>query len=149
MASELARTTSKHVVLLRATTFLLPNSPRFMRKGPKNKSQKDNSSNSNAYRTFTPTLQHGNLSSPLLLLPSESLTHITSFLDPPSLRSLSLTCSKFHEHISDDNTWHRAFVCQFFGVLPESALIDFRPLTFRSTGKTWRHEFVRRNIVRR
>ncbi|KAH9176116.1 hypothetical protein EDB89DRAFT_1846757 [Lactarius sanguifluus] len=120
-----------------------------MRKGPKSISQKDNSIPSAAYREFTPTLQHGRLSSPFLLLPSETLTHITSFLDLPSLLFFSQTCLKFYEHLSDDNTWHRAFVCQFFGIPPESALNDFRPLTFRSTGRTWRHEFTRRNIIRR
>ncbi|KAH9068100.1 hypothetical protein EDB83DRAFT_2379660 [Lactarius deliciosus] len=120
-----------------------------MRKGPKSISQKDNSIPSAAYRDFTPTVQHGRLSSPFLLLPSETLTHITSFLDPSSLLFFSQTCLKFYEHICDDNTWHRAFVCQFFGIPPESALNDFRPLTFRSTGRTWRHEFSRRNIIRR
>ncbi|KAF8266086.1 hypothetical protein EI94DRAFT_1733990, partial [Lactarius quietus] len=120
-----------------------------MRNDPKSISQKDNTRISSASRTFTTTLQYGRLSSPLLSLPSESLTHITSFLDPLSLHSLSLTCQKFYEHVSDDNTWHRAFVCQIFGVAPESALTDCRPLTFRSTGKTWKGEFVRRDIVRR
>lgn len=120
-----------------------------MRKGPKSISQKDNSIPSAAYREFTPTVQHGRLSSPFLLLPSETLTHITSFLDLPSLLFFSQTCLKFYEHICDDNTWHRAFVCQFFGISPESALNDFRPLTFRSTGRTWRHEFTRRNMIRR
>ncbi|KAH8986593.1 hypothetical protein EDB92DRAFT_1949077 [Lactarius akahatsu] len=120
-----------------------------MRKGPKSISQKDNSIPSAAYREFTQTVQHGRLSSPFLLLPSETLTHITSFLDLSSLLFFSQTCLKFYEHICDDNTWHRAFVCQFFGIPPESALNDFRPLTFRSTGRTWRHEFTRRNIIRR
>ncbi|KAH9001915.1 hypothetical protein EDB86DRAFT_2801290 [Lactarius hatsudake] len=120
-----------------------------MRKGPKSISQKDNSIPSAAYRDFTPTVQHGRLSSPFLLLPSETLTHITSFLDLSSLLFFSQTCLKFYEHICDDNTWHRAFVCQFFGIPPESALNDFRPLTFRSTGRTWRHEFTCRNIIRR
>ena len=123
-------------------------SPYFMLKGPKSYSRKQNKNLNSAYHVFTSTAQHGD-SSPLHSLPSETLTHITSFLDPPSLRSLSLSCRKFQEHVNEDNTWHRAFFYQFFGLSPVDTLDGFRPLTFRSTAKTWRLEFIRRNVIRR
>ncbi|KAH9964874.1 hypothetical protein BC827DRAFT_1185706 [Russula dissimulans] len=120
-----------------------------MPKGPKRTFQKDISRiNNRTSRQSAQSAQHGQYSSPLLLLPAESLTHITSFLDPVSLCSLAQTNRKLYEHVSDDNTWRRAFVCQFLGVSPENALNDARPLTFRLTQKTWRSEFVRRHIIR-
>jgi len=134
---------------LRATT--LSNKPtHFMRKGVKIISQKDSSRITNrTQHQSIQSAQHGQNTPPLLCLPSESLTNITSFLDPVSLCSLARTSRKLYEHVSDDNTWHRAFVCQFLGVSPEDALNETRPLTFRSTQKTWRHEFVRRHTIRR
>jgi hypothetical protein len=121
-----------------------------MRKGVKRISQKDSSRITNrTQRQPIQPAQHGQHTPPLLRLPSESLTNITSFLDPVSLFSLAQTSRKLYEHVNDDNTWRRAFVCQFLGVSPEDALNETRPLTFRSTQKTWRHEFVRRHAIKR
>ena len=121
-----------------------------MRKGVKRISQKDSSRITNrTQRQPIQPAQHGQHTPPLLRLPSESLTNITSFLDPESLFSLAQTSRELYEHVNDDNTWCRAFVCQFLGVSPEDALNETRPLTFRSTQKTWRHEFVRRHAIKR
>jgi hypothetical protein len=120
-----------------------------MPKAPKRISQKDIFRiNNKTSRESTQSIQYGQHSSHLLSLPSESLTHITSFLDPASLISLEETSRKLFEHVNDDNTWRRAFVCQFLGVSPENALNEVRALTFRLTEKTWRREFVRRHIIR-
>ena len=120
-----------------------------MLKGLKRASQKDISRATDISSQSTQSTQYGQHSSPLYLLPAESLTHITSFLDPVSLRSLAQTGRKLYEHVSDDNTWRRAFFCQFLGVLPENALKGVKALTFRLTQKTWRQEFVHRHIIRR
>ncbi|KAI9509900.1 hypothetical protein F5148DRAFT_977577 [Russula earlei] len=85
---------------------------------------------------------------PCSCFPAESLTHITSFLDPVSLCSLAQANRKLYEHVSDDNTWRRAFISQFLGVSPEDALNEAKALTFRLTEKTWKIEFVRRHIIR-
>src|SRR5579863_9308348 len=137
-----------HVEPLRATS-LSSKPAHFMRKGPKGSFQKDISriTNSTLRQSRTST-QHGQQTPLLLCLPSESLTNITSFLDPVSLCSLARTSRKLYEHVNDDNTWRRAFICQFLGILPEEDLNEVRALTFRSTQRTWRHEFGRRHMVR-
>ncbi|KAH8112038.1 hypothetical protein DFH11DRAFT_1609389 [Phellopilus nigrolimitatus] len=85
---------------------------------------------------------------PLLEIPSESLTHITSFLDSGALFALSRTSKLLHEHVSDDNTWHRAFFCQFLGEGSEDGSLD-TPL-LRCTEESWKKEFVLRcNLLRR
>jgi len=84
--------------------------------------------------------QHGSL----LDLPHESLTHITSYLPLPSLLALARTCSRLCEHVDDDNTWHRAFLTQFFGITPEHELEKEHTLLLRRTEHTWRREFILR-----
>lgn len=121
-----------------------------MRKSLKRASQKDISrAAKNISRQSTHSTQHGQHSSPLYLLPAESLTHITSFLDPVSLHSLAQTSRKLYEHVSDDNTWRRAFFCQFLGVSPENALKGVKALTYRLTQRTWKREFVHRHTMRK
>ncbi|TFY66774.1 hypothetical protein EVG20_g4314 [Dentipellis fragilis] len=97
--------------------------------------------------------RHGtnDLPSPrLVALPAESLTHITSYLDPISLISLGRASKHFYSHVKDDNTWHRAFVCQFLSIGPENTLQDIKSLTLRKTEGTWKREFVLRyNLKRR
>ncbi|KDQ52368.1 hypothetical protein JAAARDRAFT_40252 [Jaapia argillacea MUCL 33604] len=87
----------------------------------------------------------------LLELPSESLTHITSFLDPLSLIQLSKSNQYLHEHVKDDNTWHRAFLAQFLNVGPESELKreSGRGIMLRRTESTWKKEFIVRYNLRR
>ncbi|KAH9921650.1 uncharacterized protein B0H18DRAFT_1020662 [Fomitopsis serialis] len=89
----------------------------------------------------------------LLRFPSESLTHITSFLDPDTLLALSGTNRQLHAHVKDDNTWRRAYVYQFLGISPESDLRDNgdqKNLMLRREESTWRREFVLRyNLKRR
>ena len=84
--------------------------------------------------------------SPLLALPPESLTQITSFLDPISLITLARTHSLLHRHVKDDNTWHQAFACQFLAQGPESDDASNSPafLLLRRSEETWKKEFIHR-----
>ncbi|CCL99834.1 uncharacterized protein FIBRA_01858 [Fibroporia radiculosa] len=82
----------------------------------------------------------------LLRVPSESLTHITSFLNPPTLFVLSCTNKELYAHVKDDNTWRRAYVYQYLGISPESDLhndADRKSLMLRREESTWRKEFVK------
>ena len=95
--------------------------------------------------------QHGayhDLRSSLLALPAESLTHITSFLDPWSLLGLSCVAKRFNEHVKDDNTWLRAFAYQYLGVGPESDLREAMCVTLRKSEPTWKREFILRYNIR-
>ncbi|KAG8215422.1 hypothetical protein J3R82DRAFT_9030 [Butyriboletus roseoflavus] len=91
--------------------------------------------------------QHGFQS--LLNLPQESLTHVTSYLPPPSLLALARTCRHLCEHIDDDNTWLRALLTQFLGISPEHELDNERILLLRRTEHTWRKEFIIRYVIKR
>lgn len=90
-------------------------------------------------------------------LPAESLTHVTSFLDPNSLFALSGTNKRLHEHIEDENTWRRAYVYQFLGIAPErdiheSSSPDGKPgvaFMLRREYTSWKREFVHRWNLRR
>ncbi|KZP20603.1 hypothetical protein FIBSPDRAFT_1022528, partial [Athelia psychrophila] len=96
----------------------------------------------------TQSHQHGHLSI-LLAIPSESLTHVTCFLDPASLFSLGRTNKYLHEHVVVDSTWHRAFLYQFLGILPEGDVHDAKSLMLRCLESSWRKEFVLRYNLRR
>ncbi|KAI0669036.1 hypothetical protein C8Q78DRAFT_225075 [Trametes maxima] len=88
----------------------------------------------------------------LLSIPPESLTHVTSFLDPPELLALARTCKPLHAHVADDNTWRRAYVYQYLGITPESDLRDGagnKTLMLRREEHTWKKEFVLRYNLRR
>ncbi|RPD76790.1 hypothetical protein L226DRAFT_350963 [Lentinus tigrinus ALCF2SS1-7] len=106
--------------------------------------------------------QHGHLHGPahaasgtrdvLLSIPSESLTHVTAYLDPPDLLALSRTCKQLHAHVTDDNTWRRAYVHQYLGISPESDLRDEagdKTLMLRREENSWRKEFILRYNLRR
>ncbi|RDB17701.1 F-box/WD repeat-containing protein pof10 [Hypsizygus marmoreus] len=95
--------------------------------------------------------QHGKPDYRILLgVPSETLTGITSYLDPPSLLSLARVHGRLNEHVKNDNTWHRAFVCQFFGIAPESEINDStKSLMLRRSETTWKNEFMLRYRLRR
>lgn len=96
--------------------------------------------------------QHGTdtNSAPFLLsLPSESLTHITCYLDPVSLLALCRVNKQLYEHLKDDNVWHRAFTCQFLGIEPESDLNDTNYLTLRRSEPSWKREFITKSYLRR
>jgi hypothetical protein len=97
--------------------------------------------------------QHGLQNSRISLLlnvPSETLTGITCYLDPPSLLSVARVSSLLHEHIRNDNTWHRAFVCQFLGIGPESDIHgNVKSLMLRRSESSWRNEFSVRYRLRR
>lgn len=89
--------------------------------------------------------QHGSL----LDLPQESLTHVTSYLPPPSLLALARTCRHLCEHVDDDNTWLRALLNQLLGISPEHELENERILLLKRTENTWRKEFIFRYDIRR
>ncbi|TCD62793.1 hypothetical protein EIP91_006411, partial [Steccherinum ochraceum] len=95
-----------------------------------------------------------NRESTLFNIPAESLTHITSFLAPPALFALGRTNKQLHDHINDDNTWRRAYFCQFLGISPEDDLRDGaidggRSLMVRRIESTWKREYVHRWNLRR
>ena len=128
-------------------------------------SHKHRSSHKDKHHRSRPhTIHHGahsyhhqqRTSSSLLLgLPNESITHITSFLDPFSLFALAQTCKSLYRHVGDDNTWRRAFLCQFMGIDPESTLDDQdnnqdgSSLMLRREEDSWKREFVARWNLRR
>lgn len=97
--------------------------------------------------------QHGlysNRISFLLNVPSETLTGVTSYLDPPSLLSVAKVNKLLHEHIKNDNTWHRAFVCQILGIGPECDINDTaKTLMLRRSENSWRNEFSVRYRLKR
>ena len=94
---------------------------------------------------------------PLLELPTESLTHVTSFLDPSSLFALAGVNKRLHEHIEDENTWRRAFVYQFLGIPPEGDIYESsspngvpgKALMLRREETSWKREFVHRWNLKR
>ncbi|KAM6493017.1 WD40-repeat-containing domain protein, partial [Amanita muscaria] len=85
--------------------------------------------------------QHG-----ILAIPSETLTGITAYLDPPSLLSLSRVSSTLHHHVGQDNTWRRAFASRYLGIGPENDLRDnvSYSVLFRRSERTWKNEFISR-----
>ncbi|KAF5375448.1 hypothetical protein D9615_007952 [Tricholomella constricta] len=97
------------------------------------------------------TIQHGLPNNRILLgVPSETLTGITSYLDPPSLLSLARVHGRLNSHVKNDSTWHRAFVCQFLNIGPESEIHDdVKSLMLRRSESTWRNEFIVRYRLRR
>ncbi|KAJ7293825.1 hypothetical protein C8J57DRAFT_1270108 [Mycena rebaudengoi] len=100
----------------------------------------------------TPKPQHGlhipdeSLSKPqhgLLHIPAESLSYITSNLDPRSLLSLAQVSTLFSDHVKDEHTWHRAFLHQLLGVGPETELHGAKLLLLRRAHLgSWRQEFI-------
>ena len=120
---------------------------------PHNDIYKHKSSTSHKFST-----QHGHLPAfKLLELPAESLTHITSFLDPNSLFSLGRVNKSLRSHIEDENTWRRAYAYQFLRVSPEGDIyeslspagIPDKALMLRREEATWKREFVRRWNLKR
>ncbi|KAJ7693329.1 hypothetical protein B0H17DRAFT_1059760 [Mycena rosella] len=95
---------------------------------------------SNKSTESSSTLQHGLL---LLHIPPESLTHITSYLDPRSLLALAQVNCRLSDHIRDDHTWHRALVYQLLGISPQSDLHNAKSLLLRRSHLgSWRQEFI-------
>ena len=85
----------------------------------------------------------------LIRVPSETLTAITSYLDPPSLFALAVVNIYLNGHVKDDNTWRRAFFYQFLGISPENDLDDRKALLLRRTEGSWRNEFTVRYKLKR
>lgn len=82
-------------------------------------------------------------------LPTENITHITSYLDPETLLALATVSSAFHLHIQDDHTWHMAFVRNFLDVDPLVNLPTVNSILLRRTEPTWRKEYIYRYRIRR
>ncbi|KAG5637445.1 hypothetical protein H0H81_004554 [Sphagnurus paluster] len=95
--------------------------------------------------------QHGAPDNRILLdVPSETLTGITSYLDPPSLIALAQVHRRLNWHVKDDITWRRAFLCQILNIGPEGDIHnDTKSLMLRRSEKTWRNEFIVRHEMRR
>lgn len=81
----------------------------------------------------------------LLSLPVETLTGITSHLDPHTLIIVSKVNKQLWEHVKDDHTWHCAFACQVLGIGPEDDLYDAtKSIMLRRTEGSWKREFIAR-----
>ena len=96
-----------------------------------------------------PLSNHGIHCPILILVPSETLTAITSYLDPPSLSALAIVNIYLNGHVKDDNTWRRAFFYQFLGIGPENDLDDNKALLLRRPEGSWRNEFTVRYKLKR
>lgn len=126
---------------------------------PTKASRNTSNQNKSAKSPTLRTAQHGNFhrscnplslhehGAPLLDVPGESLTHITSYLDVPTLLNLSRVNKSLHEHVDNDSTWYRALLCQSLGISPESELRGGRNLALRRTESTWKKEFIHRHIT--
>ncbi|PPQ64115.1 hypothetical protein CVT24_008726 [Panaeolus cyanescens] len=96
--------------------------------------------------------QHGihDIRCPILLdVPPETLTEITTYLEPPELCALAVVNRYLNNHVKDDNTWRRAFVYQFLGIKPENDLDKQNTLLLRRSERTWRMEFIVHYKLRR
>ena len=101
-------------------------------------------------KSYQKTLSKHGIHCPILILvPSETLTAITSYLDPPSLLTLAIVNIYLNGHVKDDNTWRRAFFYQFLGIGPENDLDDNKALLLKRTEGSWRNEFTVRYKLKR
>jgi hypothetical protein len=81
---------------------------------------------------------------PFLSIPKESITHVTSYLDPQSLLLLGQVNWSLYDHIKDDHTWRRAFAANCLGIAPDKDLETEQTtaLLFRRTESSWRKEYI-------
>ncbi|KAL4065655.1 hypothetical protein V8B97DRAFT_1875128 [Scleroderma yunnanense] len=117
---------------------------------PTHNSRKESSNSKTHSDSNVDAVQHGKQQQPISILldiPVESLTHVTSYLAPPSLLALSGTCTRLYEHVKDDITWYRAFLTQAVGVGPEG-LDDGKVILLKRLERTWRKEFTLRYRLR-
>lgn len=82
-------------------------------------------------------------------IPSENLTHITAYLDPHSLLSLSRVNTQLYAHVKEEHTWRTAFALNFLGIGPEGDLSDFKGRLLRRSEPSWRREYIVRYNLRR
>nr|GAT58581.1 predicted protein [Mycena chlorophos] len=75
-------------------------------------------------------------------LPTESLTHVAAHLDPKSLLAVAQLNKTWNSLVNSDHTWHRAFVCQYLGVGPETDLQGAKYILLRRSTGSWRQEFI-------
>jgi len=116
-----------------------------MLNSPSKLSQTDSQSQTSTKVSPKSKRQHGipAIRVPILVaVPVETLTGITSYLNPPALLALATVNRYLSEHVKDDNTWRRAFVQQFLGIGPECDLGVERTLLLRRTERSWRNEFI-------
>ena len=113
-------------------------------------SQRSNSKLAQKYHTQHGIQHYRNIRFPILVeIPVETLTGITSYLDPSSLLAVAQVNKHLNQHVMDDNTWRRAFVCQFMAIDPETDVNEGNPLLLRRTESSWRNEFIVRYRFRR
>ena len=87
---------------------------------------------------------------PILLdVPTETLTCITAYLDPPSLLSVAQVNTYLNHHVKDENTWRRAFLCQFLGIGPQLDINTKQTVLLRRSELSWRNEFLVHYKLRR
>ena len=87
---------------------------------------------------------------PILIdVPAETLTCITSYLDPPGLLAIAQVNVYLNTHVTDENTWRRAFISQFLGIGPQLDFNSKHAVLLRRSETSWRNEFIVRYRLRR
>lgn len=78
------------------------------------------------------------------LLPYETLCHISSYLDPPSLASLAAVNRYLHEFLSDDVVWKLALFANILDIRPEREHESPKAFLLRRLESTWKAEYITR-----
>jgi hypothetical protein len=81
------------------------------------------------------------------LLPYETLCHVASYLDPPSLAKLSAVNRYWHEFISDDVVWKLALFANILDISPEREHESPKAFLLRRLEPTWKAEYITRYNV--
>jgi hypothetical protein len=77
-------------------------------------------------------------------MPYETLSHVTSYLDPPALANLSGVSSYFKEYLSDDVVWKLALFANLLDIRPEREKDSPRAFLLRRIESTWKAEYIER-----
>jgi len=76
------------------------------------------------------------------LLPYETLCHVASYLDPPSLAKLSAVNRYLHEFISEDVIWKLALFANILDIHPEREHESPTAFLLRRLEPTWKAEYI-------
>lgn len=77
-------------------------------------------------------------------MPYETLSHVTSYLDPPALANLSGVSSYFKEYLADDVVWKLALFANVLDIRPEREKDSARAFLLRRIEFTWKAEYIQR-----
>jgi len=78
-------------------------------------------------------------------MPFETLCHCVSYLDPPSLASLSGVSIYFREFLSDDLVWKLALFANLLDIRPEcNQEVSSKAFLLRRIEPTWKAEYIER-----